>query len=58
MLGRTTGELGLPTRFRGFASGRRPAPFLDLWVIATPEPKPDAELLDLASQHFPQATTA
>ena len=41
--------------FRGFASGRRPAPFLDLWVIATPEPKPDAELRELASQHFPQA---
>lgn len=46
------------TGFRGFASGRRSAPFLDLWVIATPEPKPDAELRDLASQHFPQATTA
>ncbi len=43
------------TGFRGFASGRRRAPFLDLWVIATPEPKPDAELRDLASQHFPQA---
>jgi hypothetical protein len=24
-------------------------------LVATPEPKPDAELRELASQHFPQA---
>lgn len=39
--------------FRGFASARRPAPFFDLWVIATPEPRPEAELRELAQQHFP-----
>jgi hypothetical protein len=41
--------------FRGFASARRPAPLLDLWVIATPEPKSDAALRELAAQHFPYA---
>jgi hypothetical protein len=39
--------------FRGFASARRPAPFLDLWVIATPDAKPEAELREIAAQHFP-----
>ncbi len=34
---------------------RHPATFPPLYFIATPEPKPDAELRDLASQHFPQA---
>lgn len=41
--------------FRGFASARRLAPFLDLWVIATPESKSDADLRELAAQHFPSA---
>lgn len=41
--------------FRGFAGARRPAPFLDLWVIATPEPSNDEALRQLASQHFPSA---
>ncbi len=41
--------------FRGFAGARRPAPFLDLWVIATPLPKSDDELRQLGALHFPSA---
>lgn len=44
--------------FRGFASARRPAPFFDLWVVATVEAKADGELRAIAAEHFPMRAGA